>query len=160
MQIKIQYLEDDGTVIEERSVPTISPAWAEAVESSTDLDSLVQAFIFLRDSKEEIKRVVTEWSSPLDATQKVVGFKLLELLDKGKQESAKTASGTAYIKTSTSARVADWNVLIEFVKKHDAYDLLTKNVSKDAVKARIDETGQIVPGVDISKFRDVGVRRA
>jgi hypothetical protein len=138
----------------------VSQEWAAAVEATNDLDSLIQAYIVLRDGKEEIKRLMTEFSSPLDSLMKIVNSKLMQVLDETNQESAKTASGTAYKKKSTSAKVADWNVLLEYIKKHDAYDLLTKGVAKDAVKSRIDETGEIVPGVDIVTFIDVGVRRA
>jgi len=138
----------------------ISKELIEAVETCKDFGSLVQTYVMLRDEKEQAKREFTEKTAPMDSLLKTLDSKLLLMLDESGQESAKTASGTVYKTTKTSAKVADWNVLIAYVKKHDAYDLLTKNVSKDAVNARVKESGEIVPGVDLVKFVDVGVRRA
>lgn len=138
----------------------ITPELKTAVETCDDFDSLVAAYVMLRDSKEEAKREFTERTAPIDGLMKTASSKLLELLDKSGQEGAKTKHGSVYKVKKLTAKVADWNVLLDFIKKHKAWDLLTHAVSKDAVKSRVDETGEIVPGVDLVTFIDVGVRRA
>ena len=138
----------------------ITPELKDAVDNCTDFDSLVAAYVMLRDSKEEAKREFTERTAPIEALIKTAGQKLLELLDASGQEGAKTKHGSVYKTKKTSAKVVDWNFVLEYIRKHEAWDLLTHAVSKDAVKARVDETGEIVPGVDLVTFIDVGVRRA
>lgn len=164
MEIKVQKKDNSdgapGVWIDDQTIFTVSDDLRAAVDATKDFDSLVQAYIIARDAKEQIKRITTEWSAPIDGLMTVIESKFKEMLDATGQESAKTASGTVYKTLRTSAKVADWNVLLAYIIKHDAYDLLTKNVSKDAAKARMEETGEIVPGVDFVRFIDVGVRRA
>lgn len=139
---------------------SVTPELVAAVEKSEDLNSLVQVYISCRDGKEELKRQKAVLEAPLDDLMKTLEGRMMTMLDKTKQESARTAAGTVYKTKKTSAKVADWNILVDYIKKNDAYDLLTKAVSKDAVKARIDAKGEIVPGVDMVTFIEVGVRKS
>lgn len=131
-----------------------------AISASSDFGELVGHYVDFRDQKEAIKRQYAEDVSVPESFMKRIESRLLELLADTGQESAKTKFGTAYKKPALSAKVADWNVLIDYIKRNDAYDLLVKNVAKDAVKARIDETGEIVPGVDLATTLTVGIRRS
>lgn len=144
----------------EPEVIEISDELIKAVEKSTDYDSLVATYIACRDGKEIIKREMTDRTKPLDGVMKLIEGKLLKQIEDSGVESVKTASGTVYKLPKTSAKVADWNVLLEYIKKNDAFDLLKKDVSKDAVKARIDEHDEPVPGVDMYTIITVGVRRS
>jgi hypothetical protein len=132
----------------------------KAADDSTDINSLVSLYVQLRDAKEEIKRLMTEKQKPIIDLMDSLETKMLGLLDASGMDSAKTSSGTVYRTPKTNAKVADWNVLIAYVVANEAYDLLTKSVAKDAVKSRIEETGEIVPGVDMYTFNTVGVRRS
>jgi hypothetical protein len=138
----------------------VSPELIAAVGKSEDLDSLTATYIQCRDGKEQIKRELTDRQAPLDSLMKLIEGKLLARLEKDNVESVRTSSGTIYKMPKTSAKVADWQVLLEYIKKNDAFDLLVKNVSKDAVKARIEELNEIVPGVDMYTIVNVGIRRA
>jgi hypothetical protein len=132
----------------------------DAIGESKDYGELVQHYVEFRDQKEQIKREMAERQAPADACMNRIEGRLLELLMESGQDSAKTKYGTAYQKPFTSAKIADWNVFIGYVKKNDAYDLLKKDVAKDALKARLTETGEIVPGVNLVTTNTVGIRRA
>lgn len=132
----------------------------EAISKASDYSDLVGYYVDFRDQKEQIKKEMTQRISAVEVFMDRIEGRLLELLTESGQDSAKTKFGTAYKSPKTSARVADWNVLIGYIKANDAYDLLTKNVSKDAVKARMTETGEVVPGVDLVTIQTVGIRRA
>ena len=77
----------------------------------------------------------------------------------------KTAHGTAYIAYRESATVADWDVLLGFIKKSEAWDLLERRVSKSAVKDRMEEDRngnyhqEPPPGVNFVRIEGVNVRR-
>lgn len=131
-----------------------------AIGKSKDFGELVGFYVDFRDQKEAIKREMADRLAGVTVFMDRIEGRLLELLTESGQDSAKTKYGTAYKKPFLSAKVADWNVLIEYVKKNDAFDLLTKSVAKDAVKARITETGEIVPGVDLVTTQQVGIRRS
>lgn len=131
----------------------------KAVDKSTDYDSLTAVYIQCRDAKEELKREITEKTAPVDSLMKTIEGKLLSMIEESGLESVRTASGTVYKMPKTSAKVADWKIFLDYVKKNDAFDLLVKNVSKDAVKARIEESNEIVPGIDMYTIITVGIRR-
>lgn len=120
---------------------------------------LVQQYITLRDEKEKIKRRYAQDTETVDAAMHNIEIELQKRLTESGTDSMKTKAGSFYITTQTKARVADWQILLGYVKENDAFDLLTKNVSKDAVVQRLNETGEIVPGVDIATFKSVQVRR-
>lgn len=132
----------------------------DAIAKSEDYGELVGFYVDFRDEKEQIKREMTERMNVPQALMDRIESRLLELFIDSNQESAKTKFGTAYKVAKSSARVADWNVLLEYIKKNDAFDLLVKNVAKEGVKARIEETGENVPGVDIATTQTIQIRRA
>lgn len=148
-------MEENEQEAEERQAQILA-----AIGKSKDFSELVGHYVDLRDQKEVIKKETAQRTAPLDAFIDRIESRLLELLIESGQENAKTKFGTAYKKPFTSVKVADWNVFIDHVKKNDAFDLLTKAVAKDAVKARIEETGQVVPGLDLVTIQQVGIRRA
>lgn len=146
--------------MEETEADKQQAAILSAIGKATDFSELVGFYVDFRDQIEAIKRELAERTAPLSARMDRIEARLLERLSETGQENAKTTFGTAYKKPFTSTKVADWNVLLDYIKKNDAYDLLTKSVAKDAVKARIEETGEIVPGVDLVTGVSVGVRRS
>ena len=74
-------------------------------------------------------------------------------------KSFKTDAGTAFLTTSDFASVGDWDAVLEFVQKHSAYDMLTKGVSKTAVREYIDLNGAVPAGVNFGTKMGVSVRR-
>jgi hypothetical protein len=55
--------------------------------------------------------------------------------------------------------VADWDALLSFIKAEGAYDMLNKAVNKSAVRAYLDETNKLPPGVNYSTTITVSVRK-
>ena len=81
-------------------------------------------------------------------------------LNKAGGDSLKTAAGTAYKTTQTSATVKDWPATFEFIRRNEAWDLLEHRVSKTAVLAVIEETQAPVPGVKITQETSLNIRRS
>lgn len=137
----------------------ISTELIEAVDQCEDADALVQTYIALRDEQEERKRRRTEDDIPLTKLKDTIENKLHKRLQDQKAENIKTAHGTFYKTKKTSARVADFNVFLAFVKKNDLFNLLKKDVNKTEVEAVMNETKKPVPGIDWTVIEDIGVRR-
>lgn len=123
------------------------------------IDDLVKLYIEIRDARAKLKKAFTQDDDELKAGLELIEAEFKQHMDEAGAESVGTKHGVIYKTTKRSAKVADWNTLLGYVKQHDAFDLLTKNVSKDAVFARIEETDAPVPGVDIYQTVEVGVRR-
>ncbi len=122
---------------------------------------LVETYISLRDRKAEITKKIKEKTDKIDAAMRQVEAILLKKMDADDSESIRTDRGTVFKSTKTGARVADWDAVLDYIREHDAYELLTKGVSKDAVKAYRDEhNGDIPPGVDWYSEISINVRRS
>jgi len=130
-----------------------------------NVDDLTAKYIELRERKAKIRKEADEAEAALDVIQDAVGDKIREIMHEQGVTSVKTAHGTAYIAYRESATVADWDVLLGFIKKSEEWDLLERRVSKSAVKDRMEEdrNGQYQheppPGVNFVRIEGVNVRR-
>jgi len=130
-----------------------------------NVDDLTAKYIELRDRKAKIRKEADEAEAALDVIQDAIGDKIREIMHANGVTSLKTPHGTAYIAYRESATVADWNVLLGFIKKSEAWDLLERRVSKSAVKDRMEEdrngnyTHEPPPGVNFVRVEGVNVRR-
>lgn len=131
-----------------------------------NVDTLTAKYVELRDRKAAIKKAADEETAKLDILQEKIEDKIKEIMHVNGVTSLKTPHGTAYISYKESATVADWDVLLAFIKKEEAFDLLEKRVSKTACKDRMeqDRNGQYTnpppPGVNFVRLEGVSVRRA
>ncbi|MBW2451233.1 MAG: hypothetical protein JRF07_02640 [Deltaproteobacteria bacterium] len=122
-------------------------------------DDVVRAYVSLRDHKNEMKKRHSEELRPLNEKMaKIEGWLQRDLLARGVQ-SEKTASGTAYLSKVATATVKDRDAWLEFVKEKGMWDLIENRVSKSVVSDYLEETGDIIPGVNYEVTQVVRIRR-
>jgi len=123
------------------------------------VDAVIDTYIKLRAQKEVVEA---------DVKDRLAGIKekmlKLEAWIQAKSEetgvkSFKTDAGTAFMSTADFASVGDWDAVLDFIKTHDAYDMLNKAVNKKAVREYIDANGAIPSGVNFGTKISVSVRR-
>lgn len=123
------------------------------------VDAVIDTYIKLRAQKEVVEA---------DVKDRLAGIKekmlKLEAWIQAKSEetgvkSFKTDAGTAFMSTADFASVGDWDAVLDFIKTHDAYDMLNKAVNKKAVREYIDANGAIPSGVNFGTKLSVSVRR-
>ena len=123
------------------------------------VDAVIDTYIKLRSQKEVVEA---------DVKQQVAGIKekMLKLeawiqakADETGVKSFKTDHGTAFMSTSDFASVGNWDAVLEFIQKNEAYDLLNKAVNKKAVREYLDANGAVPPGVNFGTKIGVSVRR-
>lgn len=130
-----------------------------------NVDTLTAKYIELRDRKAKIKKDAEAAEAELTKIQDAIEDKIKEIMHNAGVTSMKTPHGTAYIAYKESATVADWDVLLNYIKENEAYDLLEKRVSKTAVRDRMEEdrhgnyTNPPPPGVNFVRLEGVNVRR-
>ena len=125
-------------------------------------DSTMQAkidqYVQLRDYK---KKADTEFKESMtrvnEAMTKLEG-ELMAGLDAQGVESIRATTGTAYIKTQTSATVKDREEFLRFVFGTKNLELLDVRANKKIVR-ELGEQGTAVPGVNYTEMKQVGVRR-
>ena len=122
-------------------------------------DQMVAKYIALRDKTDAIKKVHQAELAKYNLALGTLEGWMLNVLNTNHAESMRAEAGTAYTSTIASAKVEDWDAVLEFVKVNDAWDLLEHRVSKLAAEAIIQETKQPIPGVSIDRSVRLYVRR-
>lgn len=124
------------------------------------LSELVAKYIELRDKKAKAKAEYDEKAVRLDAALTQIEGALLKTFDTAGMDSVKTEFGTAYTSVQSTASVADPDVFRQFVKDHDAWEMMQTRVSKAAVEQYKAVHGDIPPGINWREERVVNIRRA
>lgn len=73
-------------------------------------------------------------------------------------DGGKGSLATASITTSREARVTDWHALWNWMKEHDAFDMVQKRVAVTAARARWDE-GVAIDGVEEFELDDLSLTK-
>jgi hypothetical protein len=127
--------------------------------SEVSVEEVVKGYIKLRDKKNDLKREHTEELAPINEKMALVeGWLMRDLVTRGVQ-SQKTAAGTAFLQKSTRATVKDRDAFLEFVKEKEMWDLLENRVAKSVVVDYLENTGEVIPGVNFEQTQVVRIRR-
>lgn len=130
--------------------------------SITDLrnDELVHLYIALRDDiareKADYEQSVVDKKVKQDKIEAI----LLRRFEESGDEAVKTKFGTAYKSTKNTASVADWDALLDYVKREEAWELLTRSVSKTVVEQFVAANDDLPPGVNWRSEVVIGFRRS
>lgn len=124
------------------------------------VDDIVAAYVRLRDQKAELKAQQAEAMKPYDEALAKLEAEALQILSDTGVESMKTSAGTVYKSVATSATVQDKSAFMDYIREHQAFDLLDVRVNKTAVQDFVTENQDTPPGVVIRREMKVGFRRA
>ena len=122
-------------------------------------DKLVESYIAIRDRIAARKAAFDAEDGKDKELLRKIELVLMQRMDQDKEESFKTAAGTAFIQVNDFAGVADWDALKDFVLANEAFDFLEKRVAKTAVREYVKANNQLPPGVNYGTKREVMVRR-
>ena len=122
-------------------------------------DELTAKYIALRDFKAKFKAEFDEKTARITARMDEIEAQMMGFLNATGQDSAKTASGTFFKKTSTNSKVADRDVFLDFVIREGAINFLENRVNNTAVTEYIATHGSLPPGVDVTRVVSVSVNR-
>lgn len=126
---------------------------------SLTVEQVVGTYMKLRRKKEALENQVKEDLADIKAKMTKLEAWLMQKADEDGVTSFKTAAGTAFVTTTDFANVADWDAVLNFIKNHEAFDMLEKRVSKTAVRAYMDETGEVPPGITYGSKVGINVRK-
>ena len=119
------------------------------------MSEVVEKYIALRDEKAALKQQSNEIQAKMD----VIEAKLLAAFQLVGVDSVKTAFGTAYTSTRSSASVADKEVFMDFVKDKGEWSLLEVRAAKLSVEQFKEIHGDLPPGLNWSETVVVNVRK-
>jgi hypothetical protein len=127
---------------------------------SFTVEQVVETYLRLRRKKEAIENETKEKVADFKTKMTKLESWLMQKADDDGVTSFKTPAGTAFVTTTDFANVADWDAVLTFIKENDAFDMLEKRVSKTAVRAHMDETGDVPPGITYGSKIGINVRKA
>jgi hypothetical protein len=127
---------------------------------SFTVEQVVETYLKLRRKKEAVENETKDRVAGLKAKMTMLESWLMQKADEDGVTSFKTTAGTAFVTTTDFANVADWDAVLTFIKENDAFDMLEKRVSKTAVRAHMDETGDVPPGITYGSKIGINVRKA
>jgi len=134
------------------------------VENTTappvDVEKLISKYVKLRDIVKAKNDAHSAAMKPYSEAMAGVENILMSVLDANSLSNMKTAAGTASILDKWSAVVDDPLAFRTFCIEHDQLDLADVRANVTAVRDFNEANGALPPGVRLSSFRKVGVRRA
>ena len=127
--------------------------------TTPNIGDVIRTYMKLRDQKTAVEAKVKDEVTTLKNKLDKLEAYLKTQMDAQGLTSFKSDYGTAFLTTTDYANVADWDKLLTFVRENEAYDMLTKSVSKTAVRGYIDETKTIPPGITYGTKLEVNIRK-
>lgn len=125
-----------------------------------NLDDVVGKYIQLRDRKAQIKKEYSDKVEKIDEAMTKIENAILATFDKmGGVQSIRTTHGTPYISLRESVTVADRDSYFDFVREHEAWDMLESRANKTAVLQYKQEHDELPPGLNYRAERMINIKR-
>lgn len=124
------------------------------------VDDMVAEYVQLRDEISNLEKKHKEAIKPLRNRQEEVAGWLQKFLDTSGADNVGTKHGTCYTTTKYSAPLADPEAFMQFIVTNNLFELLDRKANVTAVKEYVLENKALPPGVNLTQFKTVNVRRA
>ncbi len=119
----------------------------------------VSAYMKLRAQKDALETQIESKVKEIKGKMDKLEAWLKVQMDAQGLTSVKSDAGTAFLTTTDYATVESWDATLQFIREHDAFDLLNKAVNKTAVRAYIEQNKAVPPGVNYGTRLEVSVRK-
>jgi len=121
-------------------------------------DQVVQWYLESRNAIDEIEAKAEKDKAPYREKMAVCEAWITKQAASDGLTTVPTKHGTAYWSTHACCTCASRDMLFDYVREHQAWDLLESRPSKKAVQSLVEATGAPPPGVNYSTFRKLVVR--
>lgn len=123
-------------------------------------DKLAAIYIKIRDARQEIRRKYDEEDGKLEAQLEIVKAELLNLCKMTGADSLRTKAGTVTRTVQTQYSISDWGSMYDFIREHDAPQLLAQRLHQGNIKAFLEENPDTMPkGMNMNSQYTITVRR-
>lgn len=124
------------------------------------VDEMVMVYRKIRDAKSTLDKEFKEKLAALDAQLDTISGKLVEMCEAQGVESMRTANGTVTLTTKTRYWTSDWESMYDFIKEHDAFNLLQQRIHDGNMRNFLDENPELLPvGLNADRKYQVTVRK-
>jgi hypothetical protein len=126
-------------------------------------DALIARNLELEDQVKAAQKKLEAWAKPLKTEIAEIESALFARLKERGADSTRTDAGTAYISTIMNTKVESREALFDYIAESwdDIGGEVALNISKEAVRTFMEENnGQLPPGMSISHFQRLNIRRS
>lgn len=123
-------------------------------------NDIISEYIKTRDFIAEKDIAYKEAIKPFKDKLADLELQMLTVLTDLGSESIRTPEGTAYETEKVSVTCADKAAFMDYVRDHDAFELLDVRPNKTAVQDFLNEMSDLPPGVNIRRERACNFRRS
>lgn len=132
----------------------------EAEVASVPMDKLARVY---RKMQARVQELTAQYESEVEsikAQQEEVKNALKDQMLALGMTSVRTGEGTVVLSTKTRYNTQDWDSFKEFIKEHDAIDLLEKRIAQTNMGKFLEENPGLVPaGLNSSTEYAISVRK-
>ena len=123
-------------------------------------ETLAAAHIKIRTARAELKQGFEEQDRVLEDQLMVINEALLSMCNDSHMESMKTKAGTVIRSVQTRYMASDWEAMKQFIKEHDALDLVEKRLNQGNMAKFLEDHPGIVPiGLNTQSKYTISVRK-
>ena len=123
-------------------------------------EQCIERYLALREAKKTRETALKAELQQYDDALEAIENHLLGVMIERKEVQIKTAHGTAFQSPQIRAKLVDRTALVDYVKRTGDFNLFTNAVAKEAVVTYAEEHSASPPGVEITRFTAVNVRKA
>jgi len=124
--------------------------------SDTSANKLVKIYLKIRDKRAELSKQDSE----LEEQQNVIEAELLNICKETGADGLRTEFGTVTRSVKKRFWTSDWSSFYDFVKEHNAIELLEKRVAQSNMATFIEENPDAVPpGLQVDSRYTAVIRR-
>ena len=126
-----------------------------------DANQLVKVYIKIRDARERKVKQHEEELAVLEQQLDVVEQELLAICKATGQDGGKTENGSFTRTVKTRYWTSDWDSMYQFIKNHDAPELLERRIHQGNFKEFLQDNPDKMPeGMNVDSRYSITVRRA
>ena len=123
-------------------------------------EQLVTIYIKMRDARVKLQREFDEADGRIKEQQEQVTQALLEMCKETGAEGLRTPAGSVFKTIKTRYWTSDWGSMKQFIKDHDAIDLMEQRVHQTNMKTFLEENPTLMPpGMNVDSSYSITVRR-
>lgn len=124
------------------------------------VDDLVEAYVAIRDEKRALEQSVAEKVKELDDQLSIISNALNDLCKELGADSIRTGHGTVIRSVKTKYWTNDWPSIYDFIKEHNAFELLEKRIHQSNMKQFLEENEDVHPmGLNMDKEYAITIRK-
>jgi hypothetical protein len=124
-----------------------------------NVEQLIRIYIKMRDAKQQLQRDYDKAVNDIVAQQDLVQRAILDLCKDTGSDGFKTSAGSVSRTVKTRYWTNDWHSMQEFIKEHDAFDLMEQRVHQTNMRSFLEENPTLMPpGMSIDSRYVITVR--